>query len=284
METSRERGPHAFTNHTFDAVVLQPFAKELDAEIKIHSRWPWFSCGDFQAASAFIDYAQGRTQPGEGAWHLEHANDRHLSCETFYIYGTWPGAKDVLEWSGGDRTFAAWYAQPYNGGVVSCADFYQQLVKRLNKAHPDLSVPVRLIPAGEVMAAIDQQIRTDTLPGIKEFFDRNQAYFIEARRNNSKPSPFDPDEFDPRAGVLNFYADGVHLNDQPHNGEDSGTIGSYVAAMTVFAALSGKPPMGLTVDPYEQLDSEADAELIKALQKTVWNVVSNHPDTGVKEN
>jgi len=273
----------AFTQFTFDAVVLQPFAKQLDAAVQILDRWPWFSCGDLQAASAFIDYARGRTQPGKGAWHLENANDEHTACERFYIYATWPGARDVLDWEDGDPTFADWYAQPYEGGVVSCSDFYRQLVERLNDAHPDLPVPVRLIPAGEVMAALDERIRDGSLAGIEAFFDRNQEYFVRARRNNNKPSPFDPDSFEAKAGVLNVYADGVHLNDQPHNGEDSGTIGSYVAAMTVFSTLSGKSPVGLTVEPYEQFDPEADAALIEALQETVWEVVSNHAHTGVGE-
>jgi hypothetical protein len=83
--------------------------------------------------------------------------------------------------------------------------------------------------------------------------------------------------------VLNLFADGIHLNDQPHNGEDSGTIGSYVAALTVFSTLSGKSPIGLTVAPYEQFDAKADAALIEALQQTVWSVVAGHPHSGVKK-
>lgn len=65
------------------------------------------------------------------------------------------------------------------------------------------------------------------------------------------------------------------------NGEDSGTIGSYVAALTVYSTLSGQSPVGLTTAPYEQFDAKADAGLIEALQETVWEVVSNHPHTGL---
>jgi hypothetical protein len=83
--------------------------------------------------------------------------------------------------------------------------------------------------------------------------------------------------------VLNLFADGIHLNDQPHNGEDSGTIGSYVAALTVFSTLSGKCPVGLTAAPYEQFNAKADAALIEALQQTVWSVVAGHPHSGVKK-
>jgi hypothetical protein len=74
--------------------------------------------------------------------------------------------------------------------------------------------------------------------------------------------------------VLNFYADGVHMNDQPYNGDDSGTIGSYVAALTIFATLTGNSPVGLTATPYEQFDEKTDGDLVNALQDTVWEVVS----------
>ena len=49
----------AFKGFTFDAVVLQPYMSELDKEVKITPRWPFFSCGDLQAASSLIDYARG---------------------------------------------------------------------------------------------------------------------------------------------------------------------------------------------------------------------------------
>ena len=271
----------AFKKFTFDAVVLQPFQMPLDLEAKL-DKPPFFTVGDLQAASALIDYARGKTKPGHGRWDLENPNTDHVACERFYIYATWPGAQSVLEHQP-QPTFASYYAQPYRDGKVPCADFYTQLVDRLNERHADLPVPVRIIPAGEVMAALDEKIRAEKLPGIEAFYARNQPYFVKARRNNPKPSPFDPEVFDRKAGVLNFYADGVHLNDQPHNGEDSGTIGSYVAALTIFATLSGKSPVGLTVAPYEQFDAKADAALIEALQQAVWSVVAGHPHSGVKK-
>jgi hypothetical protein len=270
----------AFKKFTFDAVVLQPFQMPLDLEAKTEKA-PYFTLGDLQAASAFIDYARGKTKPGKGRWDLENPNTDHVACERFYIYATWPGPEVVQAHQ--PPNFAAYYAQPYKEGKVSCADFYTQLVNRLNERHPDLPVPVRMIPAGEIFAALDEKIRTGKLPGIAEFYARNQPYFIKARRNNPKPSPFDPDAFDPAAGVLNLFADGIHLNDQPHNGEDSGTIGSYVAALTVFSTLSGKCPVGLTAAPYEQFNAKADAALIEALQQTVWSVVAGHPHSGVKK-
>ena len=243
--------------------------------MKITPRWPFFACGDLQAASSLIDYARGKTPKGSGRWAYDNPNRENKACEQFYIYATWPRAEDILAQSD-ERTYAAYYSRTYSGGVQPCADYFQQLVERLNEKHADLATPVRLIPAGQVLAAIDVKIRAGKLPRIKEFYERNQAYFIKSRRNNKQPSPFDPDKFDPSAGVLNFYADGVHMNDQPHNGDDSGTIGSYVAALTIFATLTGDSPIGLTVAPYEQFDAKMDMDLVRALQETVWKVVAAH--------
>jgi hypothetical protein len=274
---------HALQNYTFDALILQPFMGELEKEVEILNHWPWFSAGDLQAASAFITYARAQTKPGKGRWDWEHPNTENVATDRFYIYASWPGAGNVLAQEGGPKTFARYWASAYEGGVRHCRDFFTNLVVGLNERHPDLPVPVRMIPVGDALAELDKRIRAGNLPGIEGFYARKQAYFMKSRRNNKKPSPFDPDEFVPSAGVLNFYADGVHMNDQPHNGGDSGTIGSYVSAITHHATLSGNSPVGLTVEPYEQFDAEADAALIKALQETVWNVVAGHPHTGVPE-
>jgi hypothetical protein len=51
--------------------------------------------------------------------------------------------------------------------------------------------------------------------------------------------------------------------------------------MAMFATLSGQSPVGLPGAVYD-LDDEADAALIKALQELVWDVVSVHPYTGIE--
>jgi hypothetical protein len=51
--------------------------------------------------------------------------------------------------------------------------------------------------------------------------------------------------------------------------------------LTIFATLTGNSPVGLTATPYEQFDEKTDAGLVKALQETVWEVVTGNPLTGV---
>lgn len=270
---------HALKNFEFDALVLQPYLEELDAESESFAKWPYFSAGSVQAAGAFIDYARGKTIPGDDRWDRQHANTRHVATDRVYIYATWPRAEAVLAHEG-EKTYAAYWNAKYDGGVQPCREYFHQLVDQLNARHAGLSVPVRMIPAGEVLASLDEKIRRGQLPGIEAFYQRNQPYYIKAR---GPKSPFHPDFFQRHSGVLNFYADGVHMNDQPHNGDDSGTIGSYVAALTVYSTLAGESPVGLTVEPYEMFDPETDAELIKTLQQTVWEIVAGHPHTGVPQ-
>ncbi len=269
---------HAFKNNLFNAVVLQPYNSILDKEIKVTNGWPYFEAGALQAASEFIDYATGNTEPGTGAWHREHPNKLHKATDKIYIYGTWPKAEQILSVEG-QKTYTAFYEQPFEQGSFHCEGYFKQLVNRLNQMHPELKNPVKLIPAGKVFSELDKKIRNKILPGIEDFFKRNQSYYIKAR---DEKSAFKPETFQFEKGVLNVYADNVHMNDQPHNSKDSGTIGAYIAALTLYAVLTGYSPVGLTAEPYEMFDPQKDAALIKAIQETVWNVVSDDPLTGVK--
>ena len=284
---------NALRNFDFDALILQPFMHPIDAEPG-PSAAPdrRFVIGARQATNAFIDYARGlppqiqnsgRYVPpgGTGRYDLDNPNS-NFSTGNFYIYETWPGVGDIYDDSQSD-TYADYWDQPYTSGTdaLPSRDSFDDLIGFVNADNPDLDTPVRVIPVGEVLYELDLAIRDGALPGIEDFYDRSQDYFVTARRNGGNPPPFDPDDFDPQAGVLNFYADGIHLNDQPHNGPDSGTIGAYVAALTHYAVLTGESPVGLGVGPYEQLDSQADAALIEALQQTVWDVVTSDPNTGV---
>ncbi|MCC6682008.1 MAG: hypothetical protein IT445_13995 [Phycisphaeraceae bacterium] len=67
-----------------------------------------------------------------------------------------------------------------------------------------------------------------------------------------------------------FFRDGVHLTP---------TVGRYVAATTMFAALYGQSPAGLVdpelVNPY---DSPYSPELYDILNQVVWDVVSKYSD------
>ena len=87
--------------------------------------------------------------------------------------------------------------------------------------------------------------------------------------------------YNPAFGVQNLYCDGIHMNDQPHAKAEDGTLGAYIAAITIYSVLTGESPAGLTTAPWERIDADADADLVRTVQKLVWEVVTSDPLTGV---
>lgn len=109
--------------------------------------------------------------------------------------------------------------------------------------------PVWLIPAGQVMAAVVSEAEAR---GIAELTDRDQLF----ARN--------PD------GTL----DPIHPND----------LGVYLVALTHYATLYGKSPVGLPNQLLRADGSPADApspELARRMQEIVWQVVTSQRLTGL---
>ena len=286
----------ALQEYTFDAVVLQPYGWWLNDRLPDNE----IEKGDLQAAAGFMQYASGRNPSG------------NVAAERFYIYGTWPNLKGIMQRAGidadgdGRNSFAEFWSARYSTEVPTAGwttpnrDFLEQLVKGLNEKFPGLKHPVRLVPVGDVFAALDEKIRNGDLPGIEDYFTRTNPITVAGRKRPSnvayyrtsrveawtKKTPFEkigPDYtgFDRELGIQNVYADSVHMNDQPHNGDDDGTLGGYIASLTFYAVFTGRSPVGLTSEPWERLDPDKDAALIGAVQKTVWEVVAKDPLAGV---
>ena len=68
--------------------------------------------------------------------------------------------------------------------------------------------------------------------------------------------------------IYQFYKDGIHLNE----------AGSYLVGCTFFATLLRQTPVGLPTAPYGKIDPA----LAETIQKTVWQIVTTHPDAGVE--
>lgn len=109
--------------------------------------------------------------------------------------------------------------------------------------------PVWLIPAGQVMAAVVAEAEEK---GIAELTHRDQLF----GRN--------PD------GTL----DPIHPND----------LGVYLVALTHYAALYGKSPVGLPHQLLRADGTQAQApspELAQRMQQIAWQIVSSQPLTGL---
>ncbi|MCC5841704.1 MAG: cadherin-like domain-containing protein [Opitutales bacterium] len=291
------------TDHTFDGVVLQTFQSFLETNQYGPTEQAKGFRGDRAAINDFIAFASGGNPVG------------HVAARTFYVYVAWPylGSMEAraLDPDGdGVFSFSEFWDQPYSpatnppntpaiGQFVPSRAYMAALFDAVAADNSERDVSIRLIPVGEVLALLDERIRHNQLPGVEAYFVRNADHFLEARLNGLADlaaagfpyiyPPFQPgaftSDFVRAQGVKNFYADHIHMNDQPHNDERAGTIGAYVSAATVQAVLTGEHP-GL-IDPeavaaaYTFFDAEEDRDLIIALQDAIWSVVSTDPRTGV---
>ncbi|NNE52957.1 MAG: hypothetical protein HKN30_11215 [Sulfitobacter sp.] len=110
--------------------------------------------------------------------------------------------------------------------------------------------PIHLIPAGQVMAtfvrAVDARGGIAGIAGIEDLFARNADGTIDT----------------------------IHFND----------IGAYLVALTHYAVLYHRSPVGLPhqlnlADGSSAVSPSAEAALL--MQEIVWEVVRRHPETGV---
>lgn len=136
----------ALTNHTWDAVTLQPFDSILDG-----------SSGDLQMVKNFVSY----TLP-------ESPNAR------FYVYSRWPRFRD------GSLNYESRWLTPYTytGTDIyhpsnETKGYFESLVTRANQEMPQLSKKVLMVPVGDVLLEVDRRMRAGQVPGYTSI---NQLY------------------------------------------------------------------------------------------------------------
>lgn len=286
---------NALMQHTFDSLVLQPYQYWLRTD---PGKETTNLLGERETIGRFIRYALGDNPT------------KNLSVRRFYIYNTWPrllgihyrnpNSTNVTDDFGNSYTgytYGDFYNENYTRNpprftprqTVPTRDFITQLVNGVNEDFPDLDEPVRIIPVGEVFAVLDKRIREGTLPGVENYFLRETtAAYMQAARAGDSSFPIPENvAFDASFGIVNFYADQIHMNDQPHDGANDGTIGAYVAALTVYTTLTKRSPVGLPARigsrGWTHFDADEDAELIRALQEVVLDVVQKDPYTGFND-
>lgn len=117
-------------------------------------------------------------------------------------------------------------------------------------AHDASHRPAHVIPAGQVMAAFVRRLEAEG--GIGNIQRREDLF---ARQPDGTPDPIHP-----------------------------GDLGNYLVALTHYAVLYGRSPLGL---PHALARADGtpaiapDAEAARAMQDTVWQIVTTYPKTGV---
>lgn len=131
------------------------------------------------------------------------------------------------------------------------AQYWEGVLLAQGLAHGDTGGPVYVIPAGQVMSALVKRVeQTGGLPGLRS---REDLFHRE------------PD------GKLDM----IHIGD----------LGSYLVALTHYAVLYHRSPVGLPHQLKRHDGTPADAptqEVARLMQEVVWSVVTSYPKTGVR--
>jgi hypothetical protein len=244
---------NAQKNHRWDALILQPnMSGRLGKEKEL------------EAIRKFITYSI-----------------KHNSAKQIYIYTSWL-RRPVLRDQGGKRIGLGnldfqrtWEGRPgadLDGRTASphlVRKDYREFIRAVNEEFAEkLGRPVLMIPFGDVICELDQRLKAESIPGLADLHERDSA----------RVPNWDP-ELKSKIGANLLYADRSHPVAQPHL---DGTIANYVVGLMFYSVLTGESPVGLSGAAYK-LSDERDFELRKALQATVWDVVKNHPHSGVQE-
>jgi hypothetical protein len=178
-----------------------------------------------------------------------------------YIFSRWPRneptnnnlPKIASGPHAGQLDYRAQWLRPYNlnqwNNSYWTRDYYQRLTDKLNADLPGMSPPVRLVPVGDVLFALNDRMRAG------EF----AAWGMD--------------------DILDIYEDGSHFTN----------VGQYIVGLTFYATMYADNPEGSAVPALygprsgKPLDKAISPELAAQLQKTVWQVVSTHSYAGIPE-
>ena len=190
----------ALPGNDWDALVLQP-----------HNQGGNTMSHDIEYALKFVDDSQ----------------DAGNNFDTqLYVYSTWP--TQSTGWSDWLTPVANVLTQP----TIHRKEFFEHVAGRLAAS---VEAPVHVIPAGDVLYRIIQEIEAGTIPHLTSAAD--------------------------------LYRDDIHL----------GNYGRLAAASTVLATVAGINPTGLPTT----LQTSGEPETVLRIQEIAWDVVANHPWSGV---
>ncbi len=240
----------AHKNHKWDVLILQPLLgggrnKELEAFRKFVN----YSIEHKSAKQIYV-YTSWLRRPV-----LRDKNGKISGIGSIDFHATWEG--------GSDRT-----SRKVRSILTAVRKDYSEFIAALNEEFSSkLSKPILMIPFGDVICELDKRLKAGKIPGLDELY----------KRDPERIPSWNP-QLGAKVGANILYADRSHPVAMPHL---DGTIANYVIGLMYYSVLTGKSPIGLSGEAYK-LRNEKDEELRNALQTTVWDVVRNHPYTGIK--
>ncbi len=141
-------------------------------------------------------------------------------------------------------------------GLRRCRAYFEELRTILNEEYAGvLKQPICLVPVGDVLYELNERLHANPQKGTDGI-----VY----------------------SDIKQFYGDRTHLRPG---------VGRYIMAMTFYATLYEESPIGLPIEPYNDLNTyyppfHPDFQAItpnvqELIQHTAWDVVRAHPNSGV---
>lgn len=128
--------PSALKNYAWDVLSLEPFDRHLDDD----------QGSDLPTARRFID--------------LSLPKSPHICV---YVYSRWPRRE-----KDGSLDYQAKWTRTYTGGwdgTEETRDYFERVVAALRKAYPQMKGRILLVPVGDVLYRLDQQMMANKVPG-----------------------------------------------------------------------------------------------------------------------
>jgi hypothetical protein len=275
----------------WDVVVLQPH----QAHLEFFARWLDREAGDISSGGVLIEWI-ARNQPQA----------------RIYLYQAWTtpryddGNQENPDWESFD--YESYWLRPYSNPapeddpfpsrVMRTQDYHSRLRQILSEKHAEIlgGKPIPVIPVGDALLELERRLKAGT------FVDSDGKPFVLSKRtvlvDNEKDRNFAGirEERIPFRNVNVFYQDFQHQNTG---------LPRYFHSAVFYATLFGSKPVGLDYSAYNvfprqredgsydmtsnviwrpndnRMFIEVTPELADAVGELIWDVVSNHPHTGL---
>ncbi|MEP0964068.1 MAG: hypothetical protein ABJQ70_15655 [Roseobacter sp.] len=252
---------HSLVGHTIPVMLQQlagedhRFSSQLGSGTNLRAHWePDIAIKHFEETNRHPQYRDPHEALASGTY------DALIVTETVEIRDSikYHDSQGYLRkwasttWSNNPETrvylYETWHKLDDEEGWLARLDrdldrYWEGEILRRTLAHDDINQTIYVIPGGQVMAAFARKI--DAAGGIGALSSHKD-----------------------------LFSDHIHFND----------FGAYLMALTHYAVLYGRSPVGL---PYALLQPDGSpAEnpgpvLARAMQETVWDVVTNYSPSGV---
>ena len=252
---------HSLVGHTMPIMLQQlagadhRFSSQLGSGTNMRAHWePDVEIKHFDTTNTHPEYREPREALASGEYdvlvvtetvEIRDSIKYHSSHEYLQKWAT-------AAWAGNPYTkvylYETWHQLDHEEGWLARLDrdlglYWEGEILRRTLAHDDITQPIYVIPGGQVMAAFARKLESTSGIG-------------------------------PISSHRDLFSDDIHFND----------LGAYLMALTHYAVLYRRSPVGLPhalQKPNGTAAADPGPEAARAMQETVWEIVTSYSPSGV---